>query len=188
VISPDGDSLAYIDSDVAGNPRLILARSKDLTTIWSQPIVARSVGLSFSPDGRRLAIARFDDAVALYDAATGTEVLHKSIPSHRSGDYAYPARAVFSSDGRSLVSYQSVGLLSIFQSDDWSGHESKCIADRRVEAATAAYSYHLREAAILADQPDSFAYRFHAGWLDRLLAPNDFLRERWEWIRSKGRR
>ncbi|MBX7104859.1 MAG: protein kinase, partial [Gemmataceae bacterium] len=186
--NPDGESLAYIDSDSAGGPRLVLARRNDLGTIWSQPIVARTVGLSFSTDGRRIAIARFDDAVTLFDSATGTEVLHKSIPTPRNGDYAYPARAVFTSDGRSLVSYQSGGLLSIFQTDDWTATEARALDERRAEAATAAYSYHLREAAILADQPDSFAYRFHAGWLDRLLAPNEFLRERWEWIRSKGRR
>ena len=34
-------------------------------------------------DGRRLVLARYDDAVSIYDAATGTEVLHKSIPTQR---------------------------------------------------------------------------------------------------------
>jgi WD40 repeat protein len=180
-VSPDGRLVAGIDLDQDfDGPHILAFEAADTTRGWVQEGVGPATGLAFSPDSRRLALARFDDALAIYDAASGTEVFFKAVPSNRHGDYAFPARVAFSPDGRSLAMNHSNAQLSVWRTDDWSASPAQRLDGRRSEAEAATYAFHLRAAEELAKQPGSAGFRFHAAWLDQLTPPNEFVEREWQ--------
>jgi hypothetical protein len=133
-------------------------------------------------------MAQFDDTLTLFDANSGIDVLHKVIRTRQPGDYAFPARVAFTRDGRLLLTNHCTGQISIFQSDPASCTESERRADRRQEAAAAAFGHHLRAIRPFRDRPDSVGFWFHAARLDRLPIPNPLLAERWSLLKGAAGR
>ena len=188
-LSPNGKWAAYIDHyQNDSGPRLLAFNTEDAGKGWKQDGIGPATGLAFSPDGQRLALARFDDSMAIYDAATGTEALFKAVPSTRHGDYAFPARIAFSPDGRSLVMNHSDSRLSVWRTDDWIASEPRRQEDRRREAAGAAYAYHLRAAMELSANPEGVGFQSHKQWLDTLAPPNEFVAREWQALKQSVKR
>jgi class 3 adenylate cyclase/WD40 repeat protein len=80
-------------------------RQLEPTTITADPVRSQIHGLSFSPDGRRLAVAAQDEDTVLYDTRTGRQ-LGARIPK--------AANARFSPDGKLLVVAAFNGTLAFY--------------------------------------------------------------------------
>jgi WD40 repeat protein len=93
--SPDGKRLAW------AAPRRVTVCNPDGAeeSGFDVPECERAV---FSPDGRRVATARMNGAVSLWDVRTGEQVLTLDTPFRRVGGVTFSA-LTFSSDGRRLA-------------------------------------------------------------------------------------
>jgi WD40 repeat protein len=168
-LSHDGRLLAAMDyADDDDGQKIWMIDLEERKILWKQNHVGPVTGFAFSPNGRRLAAARYDQVIILYDSQTGEEAFVKRIPGMRPGDYAYPARAAFSPDGRSLMMSQFWSRISIWRTDRWNATPKEAFAERRAEAAASAEAFHLRglRDAITTD-PDSPALRPHREWFER---------------------
>src|SRR5262249_14251928 len=95
-LSPDGQRLAVGGPFSDGSVRVYDMKTRQrLLTLMGD---ARILGVTFSPDGKRLASAGVDKTVRLWDATTGHEIL--TLRGHAS----FIARLLFSPDGQRLVS------------------------------------------------------------------------------------
>jgi WD40 repeat protein len=105
-LSPDGESVAVLESDYTGtqlkqNVRVYDARKGGLLQRWAlaPPIVEELV---FTPDGRHLAASSQDATVRVWEAATGKE--RARWRTDASADAHYPRFFLrFAGDGESLV-------------------------------------------------------------------------------------
>lgn len=186
-VSPNGKQIAMIDHFArVDGPVLRVVDWHNPDSGWHYRNAGPATGITFSPDGRRIALARFDDTLVLLDAVTGIEVLYKAAPSTRQGDYAFPARAAFSPDGRSLVMNHSNSLVSVWRTDRWDCTEAERRFDRQREADQAAYAFHLRAAIALKDQPTRAGFRFHRQRLEMLDPPNPYLQAEWLKVRAEA--
>jgi WD40 repeat protein len=156
------------------------------TLAWSAADVGAVTGLGFSPDGERLAAARYDDRVAVWRSATGGTVLVKAPASDRIGDSFFPARAVFTADGRRLVANHANGRLSVWAADPPDTDPEAVVAARAAEAEAARYGFHLRAAAELAADPTGVGFRLHRDWLARHPPPTERCRQVWDRLRTAG--
>ncbi|CAN5503423.1 hypothetical protein BH11PLA2_BH11PLA2_03770 [soil metagenome] len=179
--SNDGRSLVYIDyGNFTDNHRVRRIDLTGQTPEWSRPFRGPITGLAFSPDGRRIATARHDDIVVLWNADDGSETLVKAVPQNRFGDYAFPSRVAFSPDNRSLVANGSNGQLSVWLTDEGTPANADAVPHRYREAEQSAYAFHFRAAWQLQDKPESAAFHFHRDWLDKLLPPNEHMKDEWQ--------
>jgi len=118
--SPDGKQLASAEGDgavvrvwdvpegdsrSAGQPRRVLGG-------FGQPFA-----LAYSPNGRRLA-AVSRDAVKLWDAETGHEVLSLRGAPHKHWDPAFNPQVTFSPEGRRLAATNWDKTVSVWQSEE----------------------------------------------------------------------
>jgi WD40 repeat protein len=100
--SPDGTRLAV-------GPTVWDATSGQKLFSLKGPHVGGITDVCFSPDGQRLASAGYDGRVAVWETATGQEVL-----SFKAG--ALPVRSVcFSPDGRRLASGGADGMVKVWE-------------------------------------------------------------------------
>ncbi len=143
---------------------------------WANRDVGRVSGLAFSPDGERLAAARYDDRVVVYRADTGGTVLVKAPTSSRYGDAAFPARVAFTADGRRLIANHASFQLSVWTADPGTD-TNQLIAARTAEAVAAAFGFHLRAASELSRWPDTVGFRLHVSRLEQLTPPTERCRE-----------
>jgi WD40 repeat protein len=114
--SPDGRHIASLAGDKEDSPSevrvwdvdsglaLISFQVPSISFSWAGP----SRCLTFSPDGRRIAVAGGDETVRVWDATSGREVLKLR------GHEANVTWVAFSSDGRHLASTSWDGTLKVW--------------------------------------------------------------------------
>jgi WD40 repeat protein len=132
--SPDGGRLITkkrywwtSPGQAAGNPdpgRSVESESREVYQVWDaesgrEVLAVPGYQLAFSPNGRWMAIWRFDGSVTLRDAKTGTQVFDLSSPAgfqyQRPFSPGPAARSVwFSPDNRFLASVDSDGTVVIW--------------------------------------------------------------------------
>jgi WD40 repeat protein len=104
VVAPDGKTVAGIGDDK--KVRLVdltADRPEKVLTTVANP---HSTSLTFSPDGRRLALCTQDRQVIVYDVATAAQ-LHRLLPEAGPRSYYGTPRVEFSPDGRTLLKFDS---------------------------------------------------------------------------------
>jgi hypothetical protein len=72
------------------------------------------VGVSFSPDGRRLAVASLSDRTSLYDVGTREMALDLLKPGSRQGGWL-----TFSKEGRRLIEANRSGEVFLWEAVPW---------------------------------------------------------------------
>lgn len=186
--SPHGTFLA--SSSVADRiVRVWARRDMDGEPVWR--LVDRLVttgfvrDLAFSPDGSRLAGVT-DDAVKMWEVATGHEVLTLWGAQQRHRDPPFHPRVTFSKDGSRLVASHWNESMSMWQAPDRVSASAVIARQaRRRQAAEARRSpWQLREAEQSLAQHNGAAARFHLRHVDstRLSPP---LQERYHRLLSQ---
>jgi dipeptidyl aminopeptidase/acylaminoacyl peptidase len=175
--SPDGKQLASAEPDGA------VLRIWDLTGgDWrstGQPRhTLRGIDgpyrLAYSPDGRRLA-AVSRDAVKVWDAETGHEVLTLRGAPRRHWDPAFNPQVTFSPDGRHLAATNWDKTISVWEAGEQSAARAK---DLRRAADARAPAWHLGEAESCLKRKDAAGAAFHARYLRDVALPEPLLRRR----------
>jgi WD40 repeat protein/predicted Ser/Thr protein kinase len=160
--SPDGKYLVAADEARAA-VQVWAAATRQLLTELQAP--ARPTGLTFSPDGSRLAVVGMEPLVKLWDTASWEEVgtlAGFTVP--RPSDISFNARIAFSPDGRRLAANDHTHQIVVWDGEE-PGPDSQ--AAHRREAEQAAVAWHLRRAEEFTDRRQRSAALFHIG---RVLA------------------
>jgi WD40 repeat protein len=128
---------------------------------------AQPLGLAYSPDGRRLA-AVSRDAVKVWDAATGHEVLTLRGAPRRSWDPAFNPQVAFSPDGHRLAATSWDRSVSVWEAE---ARGAAPVPDCRLAAAARASTWHLGEAEACLERKDGAGAAFHARYLRDVALP-----------------
>jgi WD40 repeat protein len=133
VVSPDGTRLACRSSDGGRNRIAVFDATSGKRTAVCDHHPGSILGLSFSPDGTRLASAGGDRTARVWDAATGALLV--ALQGHANKVHG----ATFNADGTRLVTASSDG--TVRQWDVATGREVEVPYDRHTgEVIAAAYS------------------------------------------------
>jgi WD40 repeat protein len=186
VFSPDGKQLATAGRggdvakiwDVTGDRSRATGQPRHTLRGFDQPF-----GLAYSPDGRRLA-AVSRDAVKVWDAETGHEVLTLRGAPRRHWDPAFNPQVTFSPDGRRLAATNWDKTVSVWEAEEQSTARAK---DLRRAAAARAPAWHLYEAEACVGRKDKAGAAFHARYLRDVALPEPLLSRRDRLLRATGR-
>jgi WD40 repeat protein len=163
--SPDGGQLAAVGGRKTTVLLWDLATGRETVTQQGPP---EAGDVTFSPDGRRLAIAG-RPLLKILDAATGEELLLlRGLGQATANTSGFNPRVRFSPDGQRLaaICHDSSAAVSL-----WS------LADRLGTAERRAAAHRLHEALVCARERDGPGLRFH---LERLA--NETLAGAWEFL------
>jgi WD40 repeat protein len=134
--SPNGEQLASAEMgggvvniwDVMGGNSRVAGRPRHTLRGFDGPF-----GLAYSPDGRRLAVVS-RDAVKVWDAETGHEVLSLRGAPRKHWDPAFNPQVTFSPDGRRLAATNWDKTVSVWEAEEPSTgrtHDRRQAADDR---------------------------------------------------------
>ena len=124
-------------------------------------------GLSYSPDGRRLA-AVSRDAVKVWDTETGYEVLNLHGAGRRSWDPAFNPQVAFSPDGTRLAATNWNRSISVWEAEEPAAARAQSLRRAARERASA---WHLQEAEACLERKDRAGAEFHARYLRDAKVP-----------------
>jgi WD40 repeat protein len=113
--SPDGTALASVGLQDGEGQVLVHDTATGRLRYPALKTNSFLIGVTFSPDGRRLAVNAYDGLIRLWDAATGKQVLTlRGFETPGDGNYAFAGRVVFSTDGRRLAANGWYGIVSVW--------------------------------------------------------------------------
>jgi WD40 repeat protein len=145
---------------------------------------AYPLGLAYSPDGRRLA-AVSRDAVRVWDAETGRDVLTLRGAPRRYWDPAFNPQVTFSPDGRRLLAATNWDKsVSVWEGEEQGAARAQA---RRRAAAARAPAWHLGEAEACLARKDREGVAFHARYLRDVMLPEPLLSRRDRLLLATGR-
>jgi hypothetical protein len=130
--------------------------------------------VAYSPDGRRLA-AVSRDAVKVWDAETGHEVLSLRGAPRKHWDPAFNPQVTFSPKGHRLAATNWDQTVSVWEAEEPSAARAQGL--RRAAAARAG-AWHLDEAAACLEKKDKAGAAFHARYLRDVALPEPLLSRR----------
>jgi WD40 repeat protein len=184
--SPDGKQLASAELD-EGVVKVWEVTGGDSRAARQPRHTLRGIDgpcrLAYSPDGRRLA-AVSRDAVKVWDAETGREVLTLRGAPRRHWDPAFNPQLTFSPDGRRLAATNWDKTVSIWEAEGPSAARAQAL---RRAADARAPAWHLDEAEACLERKDAAGAAFHARYLRDAALPGPLLPRRDRALQATGR-
>jgi WD40 repeat protein len=113
--SPDGASLASVGLQDPGGQVLVHDTATGRLRYPALKTASFLTGVTYSPDGRRLAVNGYDGLIRFWDARTGKQLLTlRGFEIPGDGNYAFEGHVVFSPDGRRLAANGWHGTVSVW--------------------------------------------------------------------------
>jgi serine/threonine protein kinase/WD40 repeat protein len=167
-ISPKGDKVAVASFSRTPNNILIYEMNPwRLVKTFHGP--SNLTGIAFSPDGQRLATTGYNSTVTLWDVESGVDVLTLRLPDTRLRDMGYTGAVAFSPDGRKLAASNFVGRTALYDAPPLHLTAELQKPQRRLAAAEAAATWHLRMVEENFDHP--WGWQFHLTELKKMTLP-----------------